>query len=73
MKEPSDFTQERSEIAPKKRLAGNELTHDNWQDEEEPEEAVVLKKANDEVLGNPPKLTAKRRDIGEAGKTSALA
>jgi hypothetical protein len=54
-------------------LAGNELTHDNWQDEEEPEEAVVFKKANDEVLGNPPKLTAKRRDIGEAGKTSAFA
>ncbi len=48
-------------------MAGNESTHDNWQDEEGPEEVGVFKKANDEVL------TAKRRDIDEAGKTSAFA
>jgi nuclear pore complex protein Nup50 len=48
------------------------LTHDNWQDKEQPEEPGVFKKANEEVLKNRPKLTAKRRGIGEAGKTSAF-
>jgi hypothetical protein len=35
------------------------LTHDKWQDEEEPQEAGVFKKANEEVLKNRQKLTAK--------------
>ncbi len=33
------FDRTKIRIRPKKRLAGNEMTHDNWQDEEELEEA----------------------------------
>jgi hypothetical protein len=55
---------------PRKRSAGNEFTHDNWQDEEEPEEVGVFKKDNEKMLKDRPKITAERGTL--VGKISTI-
>lgn len=45
-----------------KRGAASELTHDNWNDEDEPEEAGTFRKANAASLATRKIKTAKRRD-----------
>lgn len=47
-----------------KRRAGKQLTQDNWDQEEEPEEVGVFEKAPENVLKNRIIRTAKRRGIG---------
>ncbi|KAL0270467.1 UNVERIFIED_CONTAM: hypothetical protein PYX00_007872 [Menopon gallinae] len=44
-----------------KRSATSDINHENWEKEEEPEEAGVFQKANDEVLQRRVIRTAKRR------------
>ncbi|XP_064634605.1 nuclear pore complex protein Nup50-like isoform X2 [Lineus longissimus] len=55
-----------------KRVAGNQLTHDNWDDEEEAEEAGVFKRASVDTMKQRKIKTAKRRGVsfqseGEGG------
>lgn len=44
-----------------KRAASTDLNHDNWDDEEKPEEAGTFKKASDDVLEKRIVKKAKRR------------
>lgn len=44
-----------------KRAASTDLNHDNWDDEEKPEEAGTFKKASDDVLEKRVVRKAKRR------------
>lgn len=50
-----------------KRNANTDLNHDNWADEEEPEEAGVFAQADSDVLKSRVIKKAKRR--GGTGKT----
>lgn len=45
-----------------KRTATTELNHDNWEDEDEPEDAGTFKKAPDEILQRRIIKTARRRN-----------
>lgn len=53
-----------------KRVAGRELNHDNWNEEDESEEAGEFKKASDEALKNRVIKVAKRRMPTEGEKKS---
>jgi len=56
-----------------KRDAGNELNHDNWEDEEEPEEAGEFKKASEEALKGRVFRKGKRRNLTEDQKKNIFA
>jgi len=56
-----------------KRDAGNELNHDNWEDEEEPEEAGEFKKASEEALKGRVFKKGKRRNLTEDQKKNIFA
>jgi len=56
-----------------KRDAGNELNHDNWEDEEEPEEAGEFKKASKEAMKGRVVKVAKRRNLTEDQKKNIFA
>jgi len=56
-----------------KRDAGNELNHDNWEDEEEPEEAGEFKKASEETMKGRKFLKPKRRNLTEDQKKNIFA
>jgi nuclear pore complex protein Nup50 len=51
-----------------KRVAGRELNHQNWDDEEESETAGHFKKANDREMKGRVIKTARRRNPGEGGE-----
>lgn len=48
-----------------KRRPGTELNHDNWNNEEEPEEKGEFRKASEEELKNRVIKTARRRHLGD--------
>ena len=48
-----------------KRSAGSDLNHDNWNEEEEPEEAGTFVQANDDVLKQRVFKKAKRRGMAK--------
>lgn len=52
-----------------KRTATTELTHDNWNDEDEPEEAGEFKRASDEDLKKRQIRTARRRGVNTGEQT----
>jgi len=56
-----------------KRDAGSELNHDNWEDEEEPEEAGEFKKASEEAMKGRVLKKAKRRNLTEDQKKNIFA
>lgn len=50
-----------------KRSATSDLNHDNWDNEDEPEEAGSFSLAPQSVLSNRIIRTAKRRTAGQSG------
>jgi len=56
-----------------KRDAGSELNHDNWEDEEEPEEAGEFKKASEETMKGRKLMKGKRRNLTEDQKKNIFA
>lgn len=56
-----------------KRGPTQELNHDNWNDEQEPEEPGAMKRASKEQLESRVIIKAKRRNVGDSdGKKSAF-
>jgi nuclear pore complex protein Nup50 len=55
-----------------KRIAGSELNHDNWNDEEENEDAGEFKKATTDILEKRIRKIAKRRMPNKTSETEAL-
>jgi nuclear pore complex protein Nup50 len=58
-----------------KRTATSELNHENWNEEEKPEEAGTFRKAKPDVLQHRIIKSAKRRSVGateDVSKTSLV-
>ncbi|KAG5681389.1 hypothetical protein PVAND_010831 [Polypedilum vanderplanki] len=55
-----------------KRIAGRELNHDNWNEEEEAEDAGEFKKASEDILAKRVRKVAKRRTADNESGTQVL-
>lgn len=56
----------------KKRSAGTDVNHDNWAEEEEPEQAGTFKPASNETMRERKVIKAKRRNTGGSSSSEGL-